>query len=91
MPHAIYAPRTAPDFAHPLPIGATILSINGETDCDENDRERHTGPMALGKVFRHENGTGEWSYGVHFSNGTSVHIDAEELATQPYVVIVSKP
>lgn len=33
MPHAIYAPRTAPDYAHPLPIGATILSINGETDC----------------------------------------------------------
>ena len=61
---------------HPLEIGTQLLSVNGELDCDENDRERATGPLATGTVISADWSEHQgWTYGVTCPNGTWVFID----------------
>lgn len=66
------AGRAAMAITHPIPIGATVISVEGEwdTDCDDGDggdRRRETGPMARGRVLKavHADGCG-WIYDVAF-------------------------
>lgn len=62
----------------PIHRGQPIVSIRGESDLDERDNERHTGPNAVGVLLNRDDRNGQWS--VAFSNGTSVWISDGELA-----------
>jgi len=56
-------------LTHPIPIGSTVISVEGEWDSDDDNRRRETGPMARGIVATatnsQEDGCG-WVYGVTF-------------------------
>lgn len=61
--------------AHPLEIGTRIRSVQGEWD-DDDGKQRHTGPDAIGEVISNEQRDGRgFVYGVLFPNGTQVFLD----------------
>lgn len=73
--------------AAPKPLGARLLSRRGETDCDEHDQPRSTGPNAVG-VVEHVDWYGlfqGYNYGVvfHDHGGVWVNIDESDFDRFP--------
>jgi hypothetical protein len=63
-------------FKHPLSTGFRILSVQGECDSDEKDKERATGPNAIGEVIGASHDGQGWNYNVLFrESGVCVILD----------------
>lgn len=65
--------------------GDLIISAAGETDTDDNDCERSTGPWAVGKIDNvRQRGDGAYIYQTDFpASGVSVFIDDEDIDNNP--------
>jgi hypothetical protein len=61
--------------------GVRVTSIEGESDLDEKDATRETGPGATGWVSGVSTISGDaiWTVSVNFKNGTRVLLDSNEL------------
>lgn len=64
----IPTPERVMSITHPIPVGATVVSVLGEWNKGEDGTKRETGPNAVGKItsadFCDDQG---WFYHVDFS------------------------
>lgn len=67
------------------PDGTLVLSINGESDSDEDGQDRNTGPRAWGYIADY---SPECGYSLYFTNGTTVYADREALENRNAYIVV---